>query len=59
MLTNYAQVVQFYSAPLACFADALDSQPHDGVVTRSNHSKTGFPAGSLEQRSWSVQVEVV
>ena len=26
MLTNNAQVVQFYSAPLACFADALDSQ---------------------------------
>ena len=24
MLTNNAQVVQFYSAPLACFADALD-----------------------------------
>ncbi len=26
MLTNYAQVVQFYSTPLACFADALDSR---------------------------------
>ena len=25
MLTNNAQVVQFYSAPLACFADALDT----------------------------------
>ena len=26
MLANYAQVVQFYSVPLACFVDALDSQ---------------------------------
>ena len=26
MLANYAQLVQFYYAPLACFVDALDKE---------------------------------
>ena len=42
MLTNNAQVVQFYSAPLACFADALDIRIGSVCLQRMSHPLAGY-----------------
>ena len=42
MLTNYAQVVQFYSAPLACFADALDNFTSAAYISSSSSDPVAF-----------------
>ena len=49
MLTNNAQVVQFYSAPLACFADALDTMGRIGEIVASTAHGVGVTDDRIAQ----------
>ena len=50
MLTNYARVVQFYSAPLACFADALDNRTPCQVYAKTGERRRGTRAAHSPRR---------